>query len=529
MKTRILLVFLFLSIAQTVYSDGMAFPRDPTAYYSITEDQQIAVIDVQDAQNINIDMFISLTDSSTGQSNEIDYFLPFYNKPGNFQVEETNYTNFAKNRTKPLDDLIEADSNWKDDSRRNIVIGAAIGWMTAGGPTVLSIPLLSMGVFNVGKGNSAGMTMGIGGGGSITPEEIITTEHSRTEVYNVSSNDDLEALLLNTQLANEAKQKIRDYKGTYIYHITLKTIPKTTPVTGVDDSGYGYNDYNRGGLNSLGMHFSFKTAPKNGLYTYPLSTGKTWNNPIKLTRVYVKNSRQTSLDITYPKIGDKAGYYDYYQLTSSSYDEDRSTKWDYASAEDSGSIVSRISYLTSNPDQDIMIKISGNDGASALIGSLIALSRPLLTIAVPLLLVILPFVLWLAFFNRLTKRIVSYQTKYKMTKHAILYFVLNSFIQTSLTWMTIMGLVVAYIVFMLMISQMHYDEYGGLTQYVYIVFLIVLIPIFLIQILIGSTAVAFIYKLHNKLNKLPYARFFAIYMLTLVIFFAVAAAAYFIV
>jgi len=498
--------------------------RDPTAYYSLTEDHQIAVIDIQDAQNINIDMFISLTDS-TNHSNEIQYMLPFYTKPENFQVEETEYEKFAEKKTSPLDTFIDVNSKWKDDARRNIFMGAAFGGITAGGPAAIGLLTWQLGLFNTHQGGGL-RTNSLAP--EKAPEEVITTEHSRTEVYNVSSGNDLEELLSKSELSDDAKQKIRDYKGTYIYFITLKTIPKTKPsVNAEENSRYEYN--NRGGLNLLGMHFSFRTTAKDGTYTYPLSTGKTWHNPIKLTRVYIKNNRQTSLGIEYPKIGDKAESYDYYRLTSTYYyNDEKETKWDYASAEDAGSLVSRITYLNSNPDQDIKVKIAGSDGLSAFIGTLTALSRPFLTIVAPLLLLILPFVLWVAFFNRIMKKAVKYPTKWKMGKQTLMYYILNSFIQTSLTWMMLMGLVVAYIAIALISSQLSHYDYSYMS-YGNIIFMLVLPPLFLIEVLIGSVAVSFIYKLHNKLHKMPWARFFALYLITLVAHFAVAAAFYFMV
>jgi len=517
MKNAFLLLFAVLcSICQTVYADGGFIPTDPSVYYSIVEDQQIAVIDVKDTKNVAVDMFISLTDESN-KSNDITFFLPFYTKPKDFNVEEKDSNAFAKEKTQPLDKFIRESSAWKDDAKSRILLTAVIGWATSGGPVILALPFWQLGVFKTG-GSSGIESAGLGGsfGQGIVPEEIITTEHSRTEVYKVSAESDLEYLLSKSGLTEDAKAKIRDYKGTYLYFISLKTIPST-----VDQRGYERDE----GLNSLGMHFSYKTELRDGVYTYPLGTGKTWANPIKLTRVYVRNPRDLTVNIDYPKMGEKADRWDYY----SAYDIARmgGAKWDFEAGDDTDYTVSRISYLSANPDKDVKITISERFAPIALLEKTWAFaSRPLYSIILPLMLMILPLLLWSFFFKKTMTKVVEYPSKFRLYLNALLYFIINSIIQTSLSWLSVLALIAGYVLLAMLVSMMRWYDYSAMSQ-ITSVFLLLMIPAFLAQLGLGILAVSFIYKLHNKLEKMPYKRLFATYILTLICFFAAVIVAYF--
>lgn len=502
MKRFFLLALVILSfIIQNITADGGFIPRDPSIYYNMVEDQQIAVIDIQDEHNVNVDMFISIIDKSN-KSHEIVFFLPFYEKPKSFNVEEKDYNEFEKQKTKPLDRFITDNSKWKDDAKERILLSAAGGWFISGGPSFLGIMFWQMGTFGVSA-------MGI------SPEQVITTEHARVEVYNVTSEKDLEELLSKADVSKEVKDKIRDFRGTYLYFITLKTIPAKK------------TEKYRSALNSLGVHFSFQVEPKDGVYTYPLSTGKTWYNPIPLTRVYIRNSRDVSINLEYPKIGIKVDQWRYYDFEFDNLYLAREypqqyQKWGIHTADDPNFIVNRITYLYSNPDQDVKIKITARSSSAAFFEkSWAAISRLLSSIIIPLSLLVLPLLFWFLFFKIFISKLVQYPSKLKMYLNALLYFVISSIIQTSLSWMAILFF------FIVMFAISRFEIYW--MNWYNTIFFIILIPALLIPVILGTIVVSFIFKLHNKLKKLPLVRFLATYILTMVSYFAIAALAYFII
>jgi hypothetical protein len=502
MKKAFLLFLFLLCAASTIsYADGGFIPRDSSVYYSLYEDQQIAVVDILDKENIKLDMFISLTDKSS-TSNEVVFFLPVYEKPDDFMVEEMSYNEFAANVTKAYDDFIDQNSKWRSDAKSRILLSAGLGWMVSGGPALFGIFMWQLGVFNFGQGT----------GLDRTPENVYVTEHSRTEAYNVSSEEDLEALLSNAPLSDEAKQKIRDYKGTYLYFITLKTVPNKA----VDP----INPYREEALNSLGIHFSFTTRANDNVYTYPLGTGKTWHNAIKLTRVYVRNPRSYSVGVTYPILGEKTDSWDYYSLVYYS----NETKYEIKTADDANHIVNRITYYNSNPGEDVNVLISESGPLSTLEGLWITVSRSLYGIVFPVIIFFLPLFFWLVFFPKFIAKAVNYPTKRKMHLSSFFYFIVNAFVQTSMFWVTINIVVGAYLVMMFVFASSWYN-YSSLFA---LIFLGLGLILFLIQFAFGAYIVSYIYKLRNKLDKPNWKGFLATYLLSMLCFIIIAGLLYFI-
>jgi hypothetical protein len=499
MKKLFLLVLIVLfSITQNAVADGGFVPSDLSVYYRMAEDQQIVVIDVQNENNVNVDMFISITDNST-ESHEIVFFLPFYEKPKGFEVEEKDYDEFSAQKTAYLDRFVRENSGWKDYAKDRIALAATVGWFISGGPSFLGILYWQMGI----SGASSDLA---------SPEEVMTTEHTRVEVYNVTSERDLEELLSKADVPTNVKNRIRVFGGTYLYFITLKTIP----VARAD--GYGRN------LNSLGVHFSFQTEPKDGVYTYPLSTGNTWHNPIPLTRVYVRNPRDVSVKLEYPKIGTKAEGWDYHDVfwmnRYPSLDEKIPPRWDMDTADDPNFRVNRITYLYSNPDEDIWIKIDGKFGFIAFMEKFwVVISRFIFSIILPLLLLTLPLLFWFLYFRIFIVKLVQYPSRLGMYLNALLYFIINSVIQTSLSWMTLLF----FFVIMIVLNSL---DMGLYTHDGILVYVIILIPAILIPMILGVIALSFIFKLHNKLERLPLTRFLATYFLTVISHAAIALVAY---
>lgn len=272
----IIIGLLIFFASSYVSADGIGIPPDPSVYYNISESQQIAVIDIKEENIFNVDMFISLVDNS-GQSNEITFVLPFYDKPNNFHVEEETYNEFNNRITGTLDAFIRRNDRVKERVRDDFVVFCMLGNIGIGSP--ISILIWQLGVFN------------IGGGGEIQPEEIIVTEHTQVEVYNISDSNILRNLLNQLNLSEEVKQKMLLFDGKYLYFIKIKTIP------GKEEERYFWKGYN-----SQGIHFSFVVKAKDNKYIYPLSTGNTWQNPIPLTRVYVKYPNTLVVNVSFPTL-----------------------------------------------------------------------------------------------------------------------------------------------------------------------------------------------------------------------------------
>jgi len=507
MNRAYLFLFVLFASCITSYADGGFIPKEPSAYFSLREDQQIAVIDVLDRENIEVNMFLSLTDRSN-TSNEVIFFLPVYEKPRGFMVEEMGYDSFNRNYTKEYDDFIEKNTQWREDAKSRILLSSGLGWMTAGGPAFLSLLSWQLGVFKVGQGMSS--TDSLGGSRSLKPDNVYVTAHSITEAYGVSSEEDLEALLSMSNISEEAKQRVRDYGASYLYLITLKTVPNPE----VDSTGY--KDVR---MNSLGMHFSFVTNAKQDVYAYPLGTGKKWYNTIKLTRVYVRNTRAYSVDIAYPILGQKASWHDYYDLDL------YETRYDVSAAEDEGHMITRITYLNSNPGDDVVVSIRDAGIVGYLEGVWVSIWRPFYGIVVPIALFLMPLFFWLIFYKRFLGKAALYPSKMRMYLSGVFYFAINSFVQTSLSWVAIFGGIGIYFAVM----SLTMDHWHGSSDILVYVILGLILLLFLLELALGAYIVACVHKVRYHLNKALWTRFLLVYILSLICFFAASAFFYFLV
>jgi len=220
-------------------------------------------------------------------------------------------------------------------------------------------------------------------------------------------------LLSRVELDESVKDDIRAYGGTYLYYITLRTVP--SPATG------------DGGLNSLGVHFSFQVTPVDGRYTYPLGTGKVWGNPISLTRVYVINGRGLQVDLNYPEYGERLSSEDVSWRLSGYIGDINSSAWNIIESSDPNQLLSRITYLKANPDTDIVVSVSKKNDILSLFGMYFELYWRFTASAVlPILLFVGPLILWSFYFQRFLGDLVDWSSRLKKHVHILIYFILNS-------------------------------------------------------------------------------------------------------
>jgi hypothetical protein len=315
-------------------ADGFPITDDPADWYYLVEDQQIAVVTLKSPQEADVDMFISITDAGD-KPHTVTFVLPFPMEPQGFNAEEVRQREFDAQVTDPLDRFIDEVQRFDDEVRGRLVIDALAGDLLVGQPLYPLVSVLALGAFG-------SMTLDAG----IAPQRVVTTEHSRTEIYQVVTQADLEALIARAGLPRETTDKMWRYVGRYLAVITIQTVPAPA---------------DRQGLNALGLHFSFTTAFEQVgdafQYAYPLSTGDIWSRPIPLTRVYVVAPGGVDVDVDYPAVGRAVGEEDTSQalLYGGIRDRPGDPMHSIADADDGQRRVWRITYLAANPSKDVVV------------------------------------------------------------------------------------------------------------------------------------------------------------------------------
>ena len=97
-------LFLLLSWAPPTLTqaDGGLIIHDYELWSQIEEGKQIAVVRLGEDDTAQIDLFISLLDTS-GESHEITFFIPLGNRPAGFDVIEESSLDFEETQTEELD------------------------------------------------------------------------------------------------------------------------------------------------------------------------------------------------------------------------------------------------------------------------------------------------------------------------------------------------------------------------------------------------------------------------------------------
>jgi hypothetical protein len=273
LATSLIIASLLVSLPSPAIADG-GIVSDSVLWAQLEEGEQTAVVTLKGDNTVDVDLFVSLLDSS-GDSHEVVFFVPLGTGPSDFNVTEKTSLDFDQELTKELDDALRKQAEDKGNIWLSLLPATLLtngGWMLA-----VWIPLLRSGYDWV---------WGLGGGGG-TP-----------------SPEDLEALINTTGLDPSVQETLSRLAGQRIAVVTLQTQPPSS-------SDGGDNWHEPTGQPGIHLAWTVALAPQSGsvAYSYPLGTGSSWAHPIGLTRIYVVASAGMDFTARYPRLGtDYSGY-----------------------------------------------------------------------------------------------------------------------------------------------------------------------------------------------------------------------------
>jgi hypothetical protein len=274
---------LLLSFPSAAIADGGPVLSDPELWAQLEEGQQTAVVTLKSDNTVDVDLFVSLLDSS-GQSHEVVFFVPLGTDAADFSVMEKMSLDFDEELIQDLDRALRKEA----ESKANVLLSLLSATLLTNGGWMLAFcfPLL------------------LGGCAGITPEETYETDSSRVDIYGLNEDTDLEALINTAGLDPSVQETLSRLTGQRIAIITLQTQP---PPPSDDDDGWHRP------TGQPGIHLAWTTAlvPQSGsvAYSYPLGTGSSWAHPIGLTRIYVVAPPDMDFTTQYPRLGtDYSGY-----------------------------------------------------------------------------------------------------------------------------------------------------------------------------------------------------------------------------
>jgi hypothetical protein len=346
LATIFIIATLLLSFPPSASADGGPILSDPELWAQLEEGQQTAVVTLKSDNTVDVDLFVSLLDSS-GQSHEVVFFVPLGTDPADFSVREKTSLDFDEELIEELDEALRREAESKTDVWLSLLSPALLtngGWMLA-----LCFPLLLSGC-----------------AGPPSPEETYETDSSRVDIFGLDEDTDLEALINTSGLDPSVQETLARLTGQQIAIVTLQTQP---PLPG--DSDYGWYEP----IGQPGIHLAWTTTlvPQSAsvAYSYPLGTGSSWARPIGLTRIYVVAPPGIDFTAQYPKLGaDYSGYsglaegwfylftqfrpriMDHYDTPAYAVDE---TRGDFGH-------IWRATYTQSNSAEDVIISLGPSGG-----------------------------------------------------------------------------------------------------------------------------------------------------------------------
>jgi hypothetical protein len=285
LATILMIASLLLSFPSPAIADGGPIVTGAELWAQLEEGQQTAVVTLKNDNTADVDLFVSLLDSS-GQSHEVIFFIPLGTAPTDFSVTEKTSLAFDEGLTKKLDEALRKNAKTKSNIRLSLLSATLLtngGWIL-----LLCFPWQ--------------LTLIGGGAGGGTPEETYETESSRVDIYGLDENTNLEALINTTGLDPSVRETLSRLTGQRIAIVTLQTQPPLP----TDGSPYPPTG-------QPGIHLAWTTvlAPQSAsaAYSYPLGTGSSWAHPIGLSRVYVVSPQGVDFTVQYPRLGtDYSGY-----------------------------------------------------------------------------------------------------------------------------------------------------------------------------------------------------------------------------
>jgi hypothetical protein len=350
LATTFIIAILLLSFPSPAIADGGPILSDTELWAQLEEGQQTAVVTLKDDNTVDVDLFVSLLDSS-GQSHEVVFFIPLGTDPTDFSVIEKTSLDFDEELTGELDEALREEAQIKSNIRLSLLSATLLtngGWIL-----LLCFPLLLSGC-----------------GGFAPPEETYETESSRVDIYGLDENTDLEALINTTGLDPSVQETLSRLRGQRIAVVTLQTQPP------LPSDGSSYPPTGQPGIH-LAWTTALVTQSTSAAYSYPLGTGSSWAHPIGLTRIYVVSPQGVDFTVQYPRLGtDYSGYSgfpeipvfplsflplfsslkpritDHYDTSAYAVDE---TRGDFGH-------IWRVTYTQSNSAEDVVISLSSSGG-----------------------------------------------------------------------------------------------------------------------------------------------------------------------
>jgi len=340
LATTFIIASLLLSFPSPASADGGPILSDPELWAQLEEGQQTAVVTLKDDNTIDVDLFVSLLDSS-GQSHEVVFFIPLGTAPTDFSVIEKTSLDFDEELTEELDEALREEAQIK----RNVCLSLFSATLVTNGGwlMVLCFPLL------------------LSGCAGLAPEATYETDSSQIDIYGLDEDTDLEALINTSGLDPSVQETLSRLKGQRIAIVTLQTQPSLPS----DDGPYQPTG-------QPGIHLAWTTAlvPQSGsaAYSYPLGTGSSWAHPIGLTRIYVVAPPGIDFTVQYPTLGtDYSGYSGFTQIPFFPLKPRITDHYDtpaYAVDETRGDFghIWRATYTQSNSAEDIVISLGSSGG-----------------------------------------------------------------------------------------------------------------------------------------------------------------------
>jgi hypothetical protein len=333
----ITLALLLAQVEPALADGGLVVP--PDIWAMIDEGQQPAVVQLQDANTVLVDLFITMVDRS-GKSHQVVFFIPLGQQSSNFNVLEERSLDFDEALTKELDEQIRAygeqQATYKNDIRAGLILGtlATNGLWT----WLISLPLLSAGC-----------------AGAPTPKATFATESSTISIYALDQSTSINDLITASGLDPSVRQTLENLRGQEIAVVRLQTQVEA------ETQDWQTKAESRG---QPGIHLTWVSTLVNGAYTYPLGTGRAWASPIELTRVYVVAPRGSDFSAQYPRLGadltgmEGGGWLGWGSLAGEIYWRiDRATSPAYSIDEGFGKYghIWRATFVKSNSNRDIII------------------------------------------------------------------------------------------------------------------------------------------------------------------------------
>ena len=296
----------------------------------LKEGQQIAVVTLKDTETAEVDLFISILDSSE-ESHEVTFFVPLGVDAVEFDVRETNSLSFDQRNTEGWDIVLQREVENKHEAI-NYLFGAT---------------LLTNGVWLM----PFWLPLILSGCAAPPPEATFETDSSQVSIYGLEADTDLEGLISTTGLDQSVQETLSRLRGQKIAVVNLQTVAR-------GDGGSTGEPREPG---DPGIQLSWTTSLIKGetgaTYSYPLGTGTAWHHPIEMTRIYVVARPGIDIIVEYPELGvECSGYnkvfggyqqriFDNYDIAAFAVDE---------AAGDFGRVW-RAVYTQSNAGEDIIV------------------------------------------------------------------------------------------------------------------------------------------------------------------------------